>query len=44
MTLAEGVANILIAGANIALLCVLYRCWREYRVDVMRHCPLCIEG
>ena len=37
MTLAEGVANILIAGANIALLWVLYRCWREYRVDALRH-------
>ena len=37
MTLAEGVANILIAGTSIVLLCVLYRCWREHRVDAMRH-------
>ena len=37
MTLAEGVANILLFGANIALVCVWYRCWRGYRVDTLRH-------
>ena len=38
MTLAEGIANILMNGVSITLLCVLaFWCWHKYRVDVLRH-------
>ena len=38
MTLAEGIANILMNGVAIALVCVLvFWCWHNYRVDALRH-------
>lgn len=37
MTVTEGLANILLAMVNFALLWILVGCWRSYRVDVLRH-------
>lgn len=37
MTIAEGVASILLWAANIALLWMIFRFWRDHRVDALRH-------
>ena len=37
MTIAEGVAGVLLSMANIVLLGVFFRLWRYHRVDVLRH-------
>lgn len=37
MTIAEGVATILLFGVNLVLLCTLFSRFRGYRVDALRH-------
>ena len=44
MTVVEGVANLLLTGINVALLFLVLRLYRGYRIDALRHRLFVLRG
>lgn len=44
MTVVEGIANLLVTGINVALLFLVLRLYRGYRIDALRHRLFVLRG